>query len=78
MATIKELEKQVNDLSTQLTQFQFSVEKQLNNFNDRLGSTQSSTSSLRDEVLILQKNYSTLVKEMSTRLEVIHNRFQSS
>mgnify|MGYP001374064890 CR=1 FL=1 len=46
--------------------------------DERLNRVQRTNSELRDELIILKNNYSTLVKEMSVRLEVIHNRFQSS
>ena len=74
--TIKELEKQISDLNDQVSKFQLSVENQLNNFNNRLGKSHASTSSLRDEVSTLKNNYNILVKEMSTRLEVIHKTFR--
>ena len=31
----------------------------------------------RDEILLLKQNYTTLVQDMSTRLEVIYTRFQN-
>ncbi len=46
--------------------------------DERLNRVQRTNSELRDELTILKNNYSTLVKEMSVRLEVIHNRFQSN
>ena len=46
--------------------------------DERLNRVQRTNSELRDELIILKNNYSTLVKEMSVRVEVIHNRFQSS
>lgn len=38
---------------------------------------QVSNSELRDEVVVLKNNYTKLVNELTTRLEVIHNRFQA-
>jgi predicted nuclease with TOPRIM domain len=51
---------------------------QVKSLTERVSRLQTSNSDLRDEVVILKNNYSTLVKEMSTRLEVIHNRFQAT
>lgn len=45
---------------------------------ERVNKLQASNSNLVDEVVILKKNYAVLVKEMSTRLEVIHKRFQAN
>ena len=51
---------------------------EVKSLSDRVSRLQASTSELRDEVVVLKNNYSTLVKEMSTRLEVIHSRFQAT
>ena len=59
MATVKQLEERVNQLS------------------ERIAYLHSSHSDLRDELVVVKNNYNTLVKEMSSRLEIIHNRFQS-
>ncbi len=47
------------------------------NLNERVARLQASNSELRDEMLVLKNNYTTLVKEVSERLEVIHNRFRA-
>jgi cell division septum initiation protein DivIVA len=49
----------------------------VNKLKEDLVRLQTSNSDLRDEVHMLKNNYSTLVEEMSTRLEVIHKKFRS-
>ena len=44
--------------------------------NERVSKLQSSNSKLKDEILIMQNNYSRLVEQMNERLEAVHNRFQ--
>lgn len=51
---------------------------QVKSLTEQVSRLQVSNSELRDEIVVLQHNYNTLVKEMSTRLEVIHNRFQTA
>jgi len=64
--TNKELEKQVAALNI--------ANKSL---SERVTKLQTSNSELKDEITILKHNYSRLVTDMSTRLEVIHNTFQT-
>mgnify|MGYP003656309056 CR=1 FL=1 len=49
---------------------------QLNKLEQSVDRLQKSNSDLRDEIAVIKSNYTLLVKEMSTRLELIHNRFQ--
>jgi len=53
------------------------LEEQVTQLSERVTRLQSSNSELRDELVVIKNNYNTLVKEMSARLEVIHNRFRS-
>ena len=53
------------------------LEAQVNKLSENVARLQTSNSELRDELVVVKNNYNTLVQEMSTRLEVIHNRFQS-
>lgn len=53
------------------------LETQVNTLTERVTRLQTSNSELRDELTILKHNYSKLVTDMSTRLEVIHNTFQN-
>jgi len=52
------------------------LETQVNTLSKRVASLQNSNSELRDELASIKNNYTTLVNEMSQRLEVIHNTFQ--
>jgi len=52
------------------------LETRVNALSERVTRLQTSNSELRDELVIIKNNYTTLVKEMSQRLEVIHNTFQ--
>lgn len=45
--------------------------------NERVSKLQSSNSKLKDEILIMQNNYSRLVEQMNERLEAVHSRFQA-
>ena len=54
------------------------LEKLVQDLAESVNSLQVSNSNLRDDVVLLQHNYSKLVKEVSTRLEAIHGRFQSN
>jgi len=45
---------------------------------ERVDKVQRVNSELRDDMVVLKNNYSKLVQEMATRLEVIHNRFRTS
>ena len=56
MATNKELENQVNELTSRVT------------------TLINSNSALADEVAALKSNYTQLVKDVSTRLEVVHKK----
>ena len=56
MATNKELENQVNELTNRVT------------------TLINSNSALADEVAALKSNYTQLVKDVSTRLEVVHKK----
>ena len=51
---------------------------EVKSLSERVAQLQTSNSELRDDIVVLKNNYNTLVKEMSTRLEVIHNRFQAT
>ena len=53
------------------------LETQVNTLSERVNRLQSSNSELRDELVVLKGNYTTLVNEMSQRLEVIHKTFQA-
>lgn len=53
------------------------LETQVNTLSERVNRLQSSNSELRDELVALKGNYTTLVNEMSQRLEAIHNTFQA-
>tara|TARA_R110002074_G_scaffold400384_1_gene595751 strand:+ start:2929 stop:3114 length:186 start_codon:yes stop_codon:yes gene_type:complete len=53
------------------------LETQVNTLSERVNRLQSSNSELRDELVVLKGNYTTLVNEMSQRLEAIHNTFQA-
>ena len=53
------------------------LETQVNTLSERVNRLQSSNSELRDELIVLKGNYTTLVNEMSQRLEAIHNTFQA-
>ena len=53
------------------------LEAQVNKLSENVARLQTSNSELRDELVVVKNNYNTLVQEMSTRLEVIHNRFQT-
>tara|TARA_R110002049_G_scaffold274489_1_gene452416 strand:+ start:277 stop:462 length:186 start_codon:yes stop_codon:yes gene_type:complete len=53
------------------------LETQVNTLSERVTRLQTSNSELRDELVVLKGNYTTLVNEMSQRLETIHNTFQA-
>ena len=53
------------------------LETQVNTLSERVNRLQSSNSELRDELVALKGNYTTLVNEMSQSLEAIHNTFQA-
>ena len=53
------------------------LETQVNTLSERVTRLQTSNSELRDELVVLKGNYTTLVNEMSQRLEAIHNTFQA-
>jgi predicted nucleic acid-binding Zn-ribbon protein len=53
------------------------LETQVNTLSERVSRLQTSNSELRDELVVIKNNYTTLVKEVSQRLEAIHNTFQS-
>ena len=53
------------------------LETQVNSLSERVSRLQASNSELRDELVVIKSNYTTLVKEMSQRLELIHNTFQA-
>ena len=50
------------------------LENQVNELKNRVTAVNKSNSVLADEVANLKSNYNQLVKEVSTRLEVIHNK----
>ena len=54
------------------------LEEQVNKLNARMTRLQTSNSELKDELVVMKKNYSVLVKEVSERLEAIHTRFQKA
>lgn len=54
------------------------LESQLEKVNTRLARVQASNSELRDEIVILKRNYGVLVEQVSERLEAIHTRFQGN
>ncbi len=54
------------------------LESQVEELSKAVSQLQSTSSDIRDELVVLKNNYTKLVSELSTRLEVIHNRFQSS
>ena len=58
------------------TNKQQQLETQVNALSERVTRLQTSSSELRDELAVIQNNYTTLVKEMSQRLEIIHSTFQ--
>jgi predicted nuclease with TOPRIM domain len=53
------------------------LEVQVNQLNERVSRLQSSNSSMKDEMAIMQHNYQQLIKQMNERLEAVHTRFQS-
>jgi predicted nucleic acid-binding Zn-ribbon protein len=53
------------------------LETQVNTLSERVNRLQTSNSELRDELVVIKNNYTTLVSEMSQRLEAIHNTFQA-
>ena len=53
------------------------LETQVNTLSERVNRLQTSNSELRDELAMVKNNYTTLVNEMSQRLETIHNTFQA-
>jgi len=53
------------------------LEEQVNKLSQHVSRLQTSNSELRDELLVVKKNYNVLVKEMSTRLEVIQKKFRN-
>ena len=52
------------------------LEVQVNKLNERVTRLQSSNSSMKDELVIMQHNYQQLIKQMNERLEAVHTRFQ--
>ena len=53
------------------------LETQVNTLSERVTRLQNSNSELRDELVLMKNNYTTLVDQMSQRLEAIHNTFQA-
>lgn len=53
------------------------LEVKIKQLNERVSKLQSSNSKLKDEILIMQHNYSRLVEQMNERLEAVHSRFQA-
>jgi predicted nuclease with TOPRIM domain len=53
------------------------LEAQVKQMGERVSKLQSSNSKLKDEILIMQNNYSRLVEQMNARLEAVHDRFQA-
>ena len=53
------------------------LETQVNTLSERVTRLQTSNSELRDELVVIKNNYTTLVDEMSQRLEAIHDTFQT-
>ena len=53
------------------------LETQVNTLSELVTRLQASNSELRDELVVIKNNYTTLVSEMSQRLETIHNTFQT-
>ena len=52
------------------------LEKQVNSLQKQVSRLNVANSQLLDEVAILKNNYTTLVKEVSKRFEVVQERFQ--
>lgn len=52
------------------------LEKQVVALEKRIAQLSTTNSKLLDEVTILKKNYTNLVKEVSQRFEVVQKRFQ--
>tara|TARA_R100000995_G_scaffold44203_1_gene20723 strand:- start:3190 stop:3372 length:183 start_codon:yes stop_codon:yes gene_type:complete len=50
--------------------------QQVATLEKRVSQLSATNSKLLDEVTILKKNYTTLIKEVSQRFEVVQNRFQ--
>jgi archaellum component FlaC len=50
------------------------LENQVNELKTRVSAVNKSNSALADEVATLKNNYNQLVKDVSVRLEVIHNK----
>lgn len=53
------------------------LEQQVTALEKRVSQLSVTNSQLRDEVLLLQNNYTTLVKEVSQRFEAVQKRFQN-
>ena len=53
------------------------LEKQVNSLQKQVSRLNVANSQLLDEVAVLKNNYTTLVKEVSKRFEVVQERFQS-
>jgi len=53
------------------------LETQVKNLNERVIRLQASNSNFKDELVILQHNYTRLVNQMNERLEAVHTRFQN-
>tara|TARA_Y100000114_G_scaffold106298_1_gene99575 strand:- start:2338 stop:2520 length:183 start_codon:yes stop_codon:yes gene_type:complete len=52
------------------------LEQQVTALEKRVSKLSATNSQLRDEVMILKNNYTTLVKEVSQRFEAVQKRFQ--
>jgi len=52
------------------------LEVQVKTLQERVARLTSSNSNLKDELIILKSNYTTLVKQMNARLEAVHNKFR--
>jgi ElaB/YqjD/DUF883 family membrane-anchored ribosome-binding protein len=50
------------------------LENQVKELNKRVAGMTSSNSALADEIAMLKSNYTQLVKDVSNRLEVLHNK----
>ena len=50
------------------------LENRVNALQQQVDSLKSSNSSLRDEMVVLQRNYGQLVDDMGSRLKVVHEK----
>ena len=53
------------------------LENQVKELTNVVENLRDAVSEPRDEILLLKHNYTTLVQDMSSRLEVIYTRFQN-